>query len=684
MIPALLLLAGQAAKPAPAQVPVAPPREVTKSVKLKLGTYRLTQPMVVSGSNLVLDGGGATLVGNGEAAGLQIVKAQNVTIKNLKLKGFRWGILADGSAGLKLVNVDSSGNQNHFEATTEGKTVMDMEGGKEPDYGGGILLRGVTGGLLQGVEAHGQWNGVTLSNCTKVVLDRCDLSKNDDTGLHLWSSSNNEVRDSRISWIGIGIVKNGAFAHKGGDQAGILVEHDSNKNRFLRNDLVHCVGDGVFIRANELAPVPAADARKQGVPSVGENPVLLPTHPSNDNLFQENDASFAEDANSFESDFCFGNQFIKNVASYSNYGFWLGFSRNTTVRGNLVVGNKTRGLQLDNGWANVVEGNTFIREFGAPIAMYFSDEEANAAKPNHGAQNRSGDIRVFDNLFIGYPRPFRFINSSPATVQANTWIYTGVDAPSVDEDVIAEITGQRPLFISNVAERHVGPEFLPSLGNAAAIPSFMDSVGGVSVLRLDPKAKEAIVEASLTGLFRGEEFELGRLAGPGRLSFPSRTARFVRVRGADASPSAFLALLGDQSLAKGHMTEATSGKKLSDFATDGDWSTPEQSWRPDEKVGEYVQVDLGRQTFVDGFAIAANVVNPHDFWSKFHIVISDSGLFRGEEQTVVTETDWDRRPGPVRTYRIKPIRARFVRIVGDVAQKDVQLQEFGVYGREAD
>jgi hypothetical protein len=51
---------------------------------------------------------------------------------------------------------------------------------------------------------------------------------------------------------------------------------------------------------------------------------------------------------------------------------------------------------------------------------------------------------------------------------------------------------------------------------------------------------------------------------------------------------------------------------------------------------------------------------------------------------VVTETDWDRRPGPVRTYRIKPIRARFVRIVGDVAQKDVQLQEFGVYGREAD
>ncbi|WP_025225402.1 right-handed parallel beta-helix repeat-containing protein [Fimbriimonas ginsengisoli] len=673
MIPAILMLVGQTG--------TGLPHEVTKSTQFKAGTYRLTQPIVVSGVNVVLDGGGATLLGNGAGVGIQIQKGSNVTVKNLKIKGFRWGLVAEGSAGLKLISVDSSGNQNYPEAAA-GKVVMDMEGGKEPDYGGGILLRGVSGGLLQGIHAHGQWNGLTLSGCTTTVVERSDFSKNDDTGIHLWASSDNEIRDCRITWIGIGMAKNGSFAHKGGDQAGILLEHDSSRNKVLRNNLVHCVGDGVFLRANELAPVPAAEAKKQGAASVGDNPVLLPTHPSNDNLFQENDASFAEDANSFESDFCSGNQFIKNVAAYSNYGFWLGFSRNATVRGNLVVGNKTRGLQLDNGWANVVEGNTFIRDYGSPTAMYFSDEEANATHPNHGAQNRSGDIRIFDNVFIGHARPFHFINSSPATVQSNTWIYSGALEPTITEDAIAEVTGTRPLFIGNGAEKHTGPDFIPSLGNAASVPSMFDTVGGVSILRLEPKAKSAIVEASLTGVFDGEEFELGRLEGPGRLCFPSRPARFIRVRGAAASPSAFLALFGDQSLAKAHATTSSSGRKLSDFAVDGDWDTPELSWRPDEKIGENLQVDLHRPCLVDGFAIASNVVNPHDFWSKFHIEVSESGLFSGEEKTVLTEADWDHRPGPVRVYRIPPIRARFVRIVGDVAQKWVQLQEFGVYGTE--
>lgn len=668
MIPALVLL-GQTALPA----------QVTKSLKLAPREYRVTAPLEVSGTNVVLDGGGATLRGSGKGVGIHVGAGQKITIKNLKVIGFRWGIVAEGTKSLTLDGVTSNGNANYPEAAT-GKIVMDMEGGKEPDYGGGFLLRGVVGGLLTNLDAHAQWNGVTLSGCSKVVLEKSDLSKNDDTGLHLWNSSDNEIRDNRITWIGIGIVRTGQFAHKGGDQAGILLEHDSSRNRFLRNNLVHCVGDGVFLRANELAPMPAADARKQGVKTAGEAPILLPTHPSNDNLFQENDASFAEDANSFESDFCSGNRFENNVAAFSNYGFWLGFSRNTSVKGNLIVGNRTRGIQLDNGWSNTVEGNTFVRDIGSPTAMYFSDEEANAAHPNHGAQNPSGDLRIFSNTFVGFVRPFRFVQTTPATVQSNTF----VEAPSVEPDALAEVTGPKPLMVSNEVEVHTSPDFAASRGEFAPSPGWLDTYGGVAISRLDPKAKEAIVEASLTGRFDGEQFELARVTGPATVTFPPRAGAILRVRGAENTAASYLAQYGDRSFAKRKLVQASSHEEVADNANDGDWSTPEKSWRPNDAAGEWWAVDLGADREITSFTVAPSVANPHDFWSKFRIEISKTGLFTGEQLAVVTETDWDKRPGPIRTYRISPLKGRYVRIIGDVGQKSVQLQELGVYGISRD
>src|SRR4051812_46987469 len=99
-----------------AQTGTSLPREVTKSVQFKAGTYRISQPIVVSGSNLVLDGGGATLVGNGTGIGIQIQKGAGITVKNLKIRGFRWGLVADGATDLKLISVDSSANQNYPEA----------------------------------------------------------------------------------------------------------------------------------------------------------------------------------------------------------------------------------------------------------------------------------------------------------------------------------------------------------------------------------------------------------------------------------------------------------------------------------------------------------------------------------------------------------------------------------------
>jgi parallel beta-helix repeat protein len=62
-------------------------------------------------------------------------------------------------------------------------------------------------------------------------------------------------------------------------------------------------------------------------------------------------------ANAFECTFSNGNVFRRNRASYCSYGFWLGFSYNTTVEGNVMLGNGN-GVEIDHGQHNTIAGQS--------------------------------------------------------------------------------------------------------------------------------------------------------------------------------------------------------------------------------------------------------------------------------------------------------------------------------------
>ena len=55
--------------------------------------------------------------------------------------------------------------------------------------------------------------------------------------------------------------------------------------------------------------------------------------------------------------FCPGNVFEDNVANYSNYGFWLGYSTDSTVRGNEIRANRFDGIAIEHGQNNAIEDN---------------------------------------------------------------------------------------------------------------------------------------------------------------------------------------------------------------------------------------------------------------------------------------------------------------------------------------
>jgi parallel beta-helix repeat protein len=122
----------------------------------------------------------------------------------------------------------------------------------------------------------------------------------------------------------------------GADATGFLAIHGSCRNTFRRNT-ARLGGDGFFLAG--LAP----DGTKCGC---------------DDNLFEENDGSLSPNI-AFEATFSRGNIFRNNYADRCNYGFWLGFSWDTTIEKNRMVMNRQAGIAVENAHGMQVRGNTF-------------------------------------------------------------------------------------------------------------------------------------------------------------------------------------------------------------------------------------------------------------------------------------------------------------------------------------
>lgn len=58
---------------------------------------KIYEEIVVEKNDIVLDGKGSTLEGTGIGTGVHLSKVNNVTIQNLEITNFQWGIWLDSS-----------------------------------------------------------------------------------------------------------------------------------------------------------------------------------------------------------------------------------------------------------------------------------------------------------------------------------------------------------------------------------------------------------------------------------------------------------------------------------------------------------------------------------------------------------------------------------------------------------
>jgi len=276
-----------------------------------------TDGVMVNLNGSVLDGE------NTINAGIYVHDCRDVTIKKGMVRAFYVGIRAVNVENLNIENCVVSDNHN----PTDVEWLPDADDPKEEGFGAGIYLFRVFDSVIQGNLLNNNFNGLSLVRSKRNRIAGNNASYSGNLGIHLLGSSHNVVGDNQADHC---IRYTGRFWCDTADSAGVLLEEDSHHNRITGISLRYS-GDGFFIRANN-------------------------GHSCDHNYIARNDASFSPN-NAFESGFSQHNVFEENVASFSNYGFWLGFSSDTVVRHNRILANRLDGIAIDSGNQNNIQGN---------------------------------------------------------------------------------------------------------------------------------------------------------------------------------------------------------------------------------------------------------------------------------------------------------------------------------------
>ena len=301
----------------------------------------------VSEDGLVLDLSGVTLDGEGAGGvGIRVHDCDDVTIENGVLTGFHYGIQAHNVTNLKIRGCVVSDNTNPTDAGWLPDTAAPVEDG----FGGGIYLYKVRNSVIENNQLNNNFNGLSLVRSERNVVRGNNASYCGNVGIYLLRSSRNELLNNQAEHC---IRYTDRFWCDTADSAGILLEDGANHNRIVGNSLRYS-GDGFFIRAHNREP-------------------------SNHNYISGNDGSYSPN-NAFEAVFSSGNVFEDNIANFSNYGFWLGYSTNTTVKGNEIRACRFDGIAIEHGQENHIEDNR-IENNRNGIRLWSSPPPETLAKP---------------------------------------------------------------------------------------------------------------------------------------------------------------------------------------------------------------------------------------------------------------------------------------------------------------
>lgn len=295
---------------------------INKDTQLEQKVYILPEGITIDADNVAIDGKGATILGIDKTGqGIRVAGRKNILIKNLRVLNYYHGISIRESKAIEVSNCSITST-----AEVQANTLfLDIWKPAKDSYGGAIFLEEVTDARIHDNDLQHQMNGLLSYQCKRLEVTNNIASYCSGFGFHLFETCDSTFTDNYADTC-CRYYLSDAGSHLGADAAGFLIVHGSCHNTFRKN-FARLGGDGFFLAG--LTPAGS---------DVG----------CNNNLFEENDASYSPN-NAFEGVFSKGNVYQGNKANHSNYGFWLGFSSDCTLKDNQIYNNRQAGIAVENG-----------------------------------------------------------------------------------------------------------------------------------------------------------------------------------------------------------------------------------------------------------------------------------------------------------------------------------------------
>ncbi len=269
--------------------------------------------------NIIIDASGVSVDG-GDYTGyfFKINNSSNITIMNFDLlEQYYYAVYITNSDYIEIN--DCSFNHNKVDSTG----WISIWTNYNSALGGGVMMYQVNHGLIHDNLMKFQNDGVALYHCDNIDIWNNDFSWNTSFGIRMYFTDSCHIHYNNCSHV------NRPFTNPS-DCAALLVLV-SNENLVEHNDLSYS-GDGVFLGQFEHSSIP------------------------NNNIFRFNECSYSPH-NAIEATFADGNVFYGNKCNYSHYGLWLGYSFNSLVDSNEIIGNQYSGIAIDRGFNNTIVKN---------------------------------------------------------------------------------------------------------------------------------------------------------------------------------------------------------------------------------------------------------------------------------------------------------------------------------------
>ncbi|NRB64197.1 MAG: right-handed parallel beta-helix repeat-containing protein [Saprospiraceae bacterium] len=264
-----------------------------------LNSSSINEPIItIQGKDIVIDFQNTLLQGGGRdvlpdqflGVGIRIIDSKNVTLRNLHVKGYKIGIYAENTSGLRIEDCNLSYNYRQrieeFQNEENGTNKPDYRFNEQDEwlnYGAAVYLKNCDQSNIKDLYITAGQNGLMLTHCNEGQFYNNTIQYNSGIGIGLYRSSRNKVMHNELDW-NISSADNSNHPNEEAS-AGILCYANSSENTFAYNSATHN-GSGFLLWSAQTT----AEKAEGGC---------------NDNLIYGNDFSHA-----------------------SNYGLAVAFSRN--------------------------------------------------------------------------------------------------------------------------------------------------------------------------------------------------------------------------------------------------------------------------------------------------------------------------------------------------------------------